>query len=146
MSCTSWTTLCARGQTSPSVWLVDMIYYMVLRRATHDKSEPADSEDLSIQGLNGNTASGNRGNAGVFKRDCLPYLLDNLPQELGLYPVWFTSVRWTVLSHTWTSLKGSGALASDTMTYYVNFCHEFIYDLTYDSCIKALVKIHQAGK
>ena len=32
-----------------------------------------------------------------------------------------------------------------TMTY-VNFCHEFIYDLTYDSCIKALVKIHQAGK
>jgi hypothetical protein len=23
---------------------------------------------------------------------------------------------------------------------YVNFCHEFIYDLTYDNCIKALVK------
>ena len=42
-------------------------------------------------------------------------------------------------------LKGSGALASDTMTY-VNICHEFVYDLTYDSCIKALVKIHQAGK
>jgi len=42
-------------------------------------------------------------------------------------------------------LKGSGALASDTMTY-VNFCHEFIYDLTYDSCIEALVKKQQAGK
>ena len=43
-------------------------------------------------------------------------------------------------------LKGSGALASDTMTYYVNFCHYFIYVLTYDNCIKALVKIQQASK
>ena len=32
-----------------------------------------------------------------------------------------------------------------TMTY-VNFCHEFIYDLTCDRCIKALVKTQQAGK
>jgi len=121
-----------------------LLWYYVVQH----KSKPPESEDLSIQGLKGKTANGNRDNADVllFKRDCLPYLLDNLPQELGLYPVWFTSVRWTVLSHTWTSLKGSGALASDTMTYYVNFCHEFIYDLTYDSCIKALVKIHQAGK
>ena len=50
----------------------------------------------------------------------------------------------SVVAHM--DLKGSGALASDTMTYYVNFCHEFLYDLTYDSCIKALVNIHQASK
>ena len=49
----------------------------------------------------------------------------------------------SVVAHM--DLKGSGALASDTMTY-VNFCHEFIYDLTYDGCIKALVKIQQASK
>ena len=81
------------------IWLVDMIWYVV-----QHKSKPLDSEDLSIQGLKGKTANGNRGYADVllFKRDCLPYLLDNLPQELGLDPVWFTSVRWTVLSHTWT--------------------------------------------
>jgi len=120
-----------------------ILWYYVVQH----NSKPPDSEDLSIQGLKGKTANGNRGYADVllFKRGCLPYLLDNLPQELGLDPVWFTSVRWTVLSHTWTSLKGSGALASDTMTY-VNFSHEFIYDLTYDNCIKALVKIHQASK
>ena len=74
-----------------------LLWYYVVQH----KSKPLDSEDLSIQGLKGKTANGNRGNADVllFKRDCLPYLLDNLPQELGLYPVWFTSVRWTVLSH-----------------------------------------------
>ena len=117
-----------------------ILWYYVVQH----KSKPPDSEDLSIQGLKGKTANGNRGNADVFKRDCLPYLLDNLPQELGLDPVWFASVRWTVLSHTWTR-KGSGALTSDTMTY-VNFCHEIIYDLTCNSCMKALVKIQQAGK
>ena len=69
------------------IWLVDMIWYVV-----QHKSKPPDSEDLSTQGLKGRTANGNRGNADVllFKRDCLPYLLDSLPRELGLDPVWFT--------------------------------------------------------
>ena len=83
----------------------------------------------------------------LFKPDCLPYLLDNLPRELGLDPVWFTSVARPKMDSVVAlmDLKGSGALAPDTMTY-VNFCHEFIYDLTYNSCIKALVKIQPAGK
>jgi hypothetical protein len=104
--------------TAGITWLMEMIRYVV-----QHKSKPSESDDLSVQGLKGKKTNGNRGYADVllFKRDCLPYLLDNLPQELGLYPVWFTSVRWTMLSHTWTSLKGSGALASGTMTYYVNF-------------------------
>jgi hypothetical protein len=68
--------LFARGKTS--VWFVDMIlWYDVVQH----KSKPPDSEDLSIQGLKGKKANGNRGYADVlFKRDCLPYLLDNLPR------------------------------------------------------------------
>ena len=130
------------------IWLVDMIWYVV-----QHKSKPPDSEDLSIQGLKGKTANGNRGYADVllFKRDCLPYLLDSLPRELGLDPVWFTSVARpkmdSVVAHMDAArdLSWCAGIDRHTMTY-VNFCHEFIYDLTYDSCIKALVKIHQAGK
>ena len=120
-----------------------ILWYYVVQH----KSKPPDSENLCAQGLKGKTTNGK---TGAMQTCCCssgtvsPTCFDNLPQELGLDPVWFTSVRWTVLSHTWTSLKGLGA--SDTMTYYVNFCHEFIYDLTYDSCIKALVKIQQASK
>ena len=76
------------------IWLVDMIRYVV-----QHKSKPPDSEDLSIQGLKGKKANGSRGYADVllFKQDCLPYLLDNLPRELGLDPLWFTSTArsWT---------------------------------------------------
>ena len=72
------------------IWLVDMIWYVV-----QHKSKPPDSEDLSIQELKGKQANGNRGYADMllFKRDCLPYLLDSLPRELGLDPVRFASVR-----------------------------------------------------
>ena len=68
-----------------------LLWYYVVQH----KPKPPDSEDLSIQGLKGKTANGNRGYADVllFKRDCLPYLLDNPPpRELGLDPLWFTSV------------------------------------------------------
>jgi hypothetical protein len=124
------------------IWLVDMIWYVV-----QHKSKPPDSEDLSIQGLKGKKANGNRGYADVllFKRDCLPYLLDKLPRELGLDPVWFTSVARpkmdSVVAHMDAArdLSWCAGIDRHTMTY-VNFCHEFIYDLTYDSCIKALVK------
>ena len=126
-----------------------ILWYYVVQH----KSKPPDSEDLSIQGLKGKTANGNRGYADVllFKRDCLPYLLDSLPRELGLDPVWFTSVARpkmdSVVAHMDAArdLSWCAGIDRHTMTY-VNFCHEFIYDLTYDSCIKALVKIHQAGK
>ena len=89
------------------------------------KSKPPDSEDLSIQGLKGKTSNGNRGYADVllFKRDCLPYLLDSLPRELGLDPVWFTSVARpkmdSVVAHMDAARNLSWFVGIDrkTMTY-----------------------------
>jgi hypothetical protein len=114
-----------------------LLWYYVVQH----KSKPLDSEDLSIQGLKGKTANGNRGYADVllFKRDCLPYLLDSLPRELGLDPVWFTSVARpkmdSVVAHMGAARDLSWCAGIDR-----HVCREFIDDLTYDSCIKALVK------
>jgi hypothetical protein len=128
--------------TAGITWLVDMIWYVV-----QHKSKPPDSEDLSVHGLKGKKTNGNRDYADVllFKRDCLSYLLDTLPRELGLDPSWFTSVARpkmdTVTAHLDATNDPSWCAGIDkhTMTY-VNFCQEFIYDVVYDSCIKALVK------
>ena len=123
-------------------WLVDMLWYVV-----QHKSKPIDSEDLSLCGLRGKKTNGNRGYLDVllFKKDCIPYLLDNLPRELGLDPSWFTSTARTkmetVVAHLDATKDPSWCAGIDkhTMTF-ATFCQDFIYGLTYDGCIKALVK------
>ena len=103
----------------------------------------------SSRGLKGRKANENRQTRCCSSGTVSP--LDSLPRELGLDPVWFTSVARpkmdSVVAHMDAArdLSWCAGIDRHTMTY-VNFCHEFIYDLTYDSCIKALVKIHQAGK
>ena len=136
-------TLLRKGKDPAGItWLVDMIWYIV-----QHKSKPAESEDLSHQGLKGKSTNGNRGYADVllFKRECLPYLFDTLPRELGLDPSWFTSVARpkmeSVVAHLDATKDPSWCAGVDKHTLtYVNFCQEFIYDVTYDACIKALVK------
>ena len=128
--------------TNRITWLVDMIWYVV-----QHKGKPPDSDDLSVQGLRGNQTNGHRGYADVllFKRDCVPYLLNNLPQELGLDASWFTFVARskmeTVAMHLDATRDPTWCANVDKPTMcYLTFCQEFVYGLTYDACIKALVK------
>ena len=128
--------------TNRITWLVDMIWHVV-----QHKGKPPDSDDLSVQGLRGNQTNGHRGYADVllFKRDCVPYLLNNLPRELGLDASWFTFVARskmeTVAMHLDATRDPTWCAGVDKPTMcYLTFCQEFVYGLTYDACIKALVK------
>ena len=124
-----------------------MIWYVV-----QHKGKPPDSDDFSVQGLRGSQTNGNRGYADVllFKRDCVPYLLDNLPRELGLDASWFTFVARptmeTVAAHLDATRDPTWCASVDKHTMrYMTFCQEFVYGLAYDACIKALVKNKQAS-
>ena len=63
------------------IWLVDM-------NGTPCNTNP---NRLTLRTSPPRGSKANRGYADVllFKRDYLPYLLDSLPRELGLDPVWF---------------------------------------------------------
>ena len=124
-------------------WLVNMIWHVV-----GCGGKPPDSEDLSFNGLKGKPSSGNRGYADVvmFKQDSLSFLLDQLPQQLGLDRHWFITVARSALA----SVDSHNASTKDTSSWlaginkptlsYVKFLQDYIYGVSYDACIKALVK------
>ena len=132
----------AKDDEATLTWMVASIWDLV---QTQQKS--ADNEDFSVAGLRGKASTGNRGYADVliFKRDSIGHLFDALPVELGLDAAWFRTVakprlqtheehRKTKDDPTWC------AGVSRPTVKYLHFLGEFLYGVSYDYCVKALVK------
>ena len=100
---------------------------------------------FTTRGIGGSKETGNRGLADLllFKKDCLGFLLGRLPYTLGFSEgSWLNIARvhladYDAISHrpsSWTSTFTAAQLL------FVEFCENLVYQTTYDSCLRALIK------